>query len=154
MKTFNLGLALVLILTLCGCGTCHRADKIPETGGWSVLSNNLARSPVELLRLTANVDGSGRFIFTSKDARYEHMNWSPPTNVTLNGLPWGDLARTPANWPRFCDGFDLSRAWIVEREGRDVIALEQTPRGFDLYLDDSPNGAADYEVTIAIPRRE
>jgi hypothetical protein len=107
-----------------------------------------------MLRITANVDGSGRFIFTPLDARYEHMNWQPPTNVTINGKPWGELGHTPDGWRRFSDGLDLSRAWIVERKGRDVIALEQTARGFDVYMDDSPNGAADYEVTIAIPRRE
>ena len=38
-------------------------------------------------------------------------------------------------------------------EGRDVIALEHTPDGFDLYLSDSPNSGAEYDVTIAIPRR-
>ena len=45
----------------------------------------------------------------------------------------------------------LTYAWIVQRHGRDVIALESTAKGFDLYLCDSPNGAADYSVTIAIP---
>jgi hypothetical protein len=35
-----------------------------------------------------------------------------------------------------------------------VIALEQTKDGFDLYICDSPNGAADYEVTIEIPRNK
>ena len=28
-----------------------------------------------------------------------------------------------------------------------------TADGFDLYLCDSPNGAADYAITLAIPRR-
>lgn len=148
MKTFNLGLALVFLLTLCGCDTCHRADEISLNGGRSVASNDA------LLRITANVDGSGKFIFTPQGAHYEHMNWSPPTEVSINGKPWGDLGQTPDGWLRFGDGLDLSRAWIVKREGRDVIALEPTANGFDLYLDDSPNGSADYSVTIAIPRRE
>jgi hypothetical protein len=48
---------------------------------------------------------------------------------------------------------DLHKATIVQRKGRDTIALERTTAGFDLYLNDSPNGAADYEVTISIPRK-
>ena len=50
------------------------------------------------------------------------------------------------------NGLDLTRARIANRDGRDVIALEETAGGFDLYLCDSPNGSANYEVTIAIPR--
>jgi hypothetical protein len=108
----------------------------------------------KLLCLTANVDGSGRFIFTRDSAHYEHKHWSPPVDVALNGEAWSDLARTPASWSEFCRGLDLSRARIVKREGRDIAALEPTSAGFDLYLDDSPNGSADYAVTIAIPRRK
>jgi hypothetical protein len=104
-----------------------------------------------LLHITANVDGSGRMIFTGRGARYENKNWSAPTDVTINGTAWEDLDKTPKQWKRFAKGLDLSRAWIVERHGRDVIALESTAKGFDLYLCDSPNGAADYSVTIAIP---
>ena len=47
----------------------------------------------------------------------------------------------------------LEEAQELKRQGRDVIALESTPAGFDLYLCDSPNGSADYAVTIAIPRK-
>jgi hypothetical protein len=154
MKTFSLGLVLALLLAQCGCGTCHRADKFAEAGGWSVLSNETAGQWVRLLTITANVDGSGKFVFTPQDAHYEHLNWSPPTNVAINGEPWGELGHTPDAWRRFSDGLDLTHARIVERQGCDVIALEPTAKGFDLYMDDSPNGSADYSVVIAIPRRE
>ena len=109
---------------------------------------------VQLLTISANVDGSGRMVFTDREARYEHLNWSPPTHVLVNGQPWEPLDKVFSNWPQISDGLDLSRAWIVKRAGRDVIALEPTPRGFDLYLDDSPNGSDDYSVTIAIPKRQ
>ena len=113
-----------------------------------------ANTREKLLCLTANVDGSGRFIFTRDNARYEHKHWSPPVDVTLNGESWSDLTHTPASWGEFCRGLDLSRARIVTRQGRDAVALEPTAAGFDLYLCDSPNGSADYAVTIAIPRRK
>lgn len=124
----------------------------PGPGGAATPADQMDAQP-KILKLAATVDGSGRFVFTRDAARYEHGHWSPPTGVSLGGEPWPDLARTPAAWSEAARSFDLARAWVVKRRGRDVIALESTPDGFDLYLGDSPNGAADYAVTIAIPRR-
>ncbi len=151
----SLAIAVVMIcFTLCGFASPKGADAgyASDTGRPEAASDDSADAPVQLLRFTANVDGSGRFIFTRRNARYEHMNWSPPTNVNLNGQPWTKLDQTPSEWRQFSRGLDLSRAWVVKREGRDVIALEQTPAGFDLYVADTPNGSADYSMTIAIPR--
>ena len=85
--------------------------------------------------------------------RYAHKHWDPPANVMFDGEPWTNLSVTPRAWRDIAGHLDLTKAWIFKRKGRDVIALEQTPDGFDLYLSDSPNGAAVYEVIIAIPRR-
>jgi hypothetical protein len=74
--------------------------------------------------------------------------------VTFDGEAWTDLNQTPAGWSELSRQLNLAHARIVSRSGRDVIALEPTAEGFDLYLNDTPNGAADYSVTIAIPRRE
>ena len=114
---------------------------------------DLTNAQPKLLRITATVDGSGKIVFTRQAVRYEHKQWGQPTNVSFGGEPWLDLTRTPPTWLEAAAHLDLTKAWIVKRKGRDVIALEQTPDGFDLYLCDSPNGAADYEVVIAIPRR-
>lgn len=100
------------------------------------------------------VDGSGRIIFTNRKALYEHKHWAPPTKVHFDGIPWLNLETTPPTWSDYSSQLDLTKAWIVKRTGRDVIALEHTPDGFDLYFSDSPNAAANYEVTIAIPRRQ
>jgi hypothetical protein len=156
MKTLNSGLVLVLCFTLCGCATSKQAAAVTSSapGKLETSAGDSADAPVKLLRITANVDGSGRIVFTSQGVRYEHLNWSPPVDVTFDGEPWSQLDQTPAGWCDLSGKLDLSRAWIVKRAGRDVIALEQTPKGFDLYLCDSPNGSADYEVTIAIPRKD
>jgi hypothetical protein len=114
---------------------------------------DLMSAQPRLLRITGTIDGSGRMIFTQKSVRYEHQHWDEPTDVVFGGQLWPDLHRTPALWEEIAPHVDLSKAWIVKRKGRDVIALEQTPDGFDLYFSDSPNGAASYEVLIAIPRR-
>lgn len=152
-KTPNLALILLACFSLCGCVTARQPDAPAAQNSSPDAADVSANACVKLLCLTANVDGSGRFIFNRDSVHYEHKNWSPPVEVTLNGEPWTDLARTPAGWHEFSRGLDLSRAWIVKRQGRDVIALETTAAGFDLYLCDSPNGSADYAVTIAIPCR-
>lgn len=123
----------------CGPNSCHSPDS-PEAYG-------------ELVQFKAVVDGSGHIAFTRESARYEHKFWKAPWDVTLNGEPWFNLDQTPAGWTELCRELDLSHAKIVERTGRDVITLETTAEGFDLYLSDTPNGADSYEATIAIPRR-
>ena len=107
----------------------------------------------KLVRITATVDGTGRIICTRDGARYEHKQWGPPRNVVFDGVPWSNLSQTPDSWSEMVGSLDLTRARIIERKGRDTIALESTPDGFDLYLCDSVNGSAPYEVTVAIPRR-
>ena len=106
----------------------------------------------KLLRITATIDGSGRFQFTRDSLKFEHKHWSRPTHVSIDGEPWKDLNATPGPWRDVADRVDLTKAWIVKREGRDTIALESTPDGFDLHVADSPNGAAEYSIVIAIPR--
>lgn len=106
----------------------------------------------KLLRISATIDGSGRFTFTRDSLKFEHKHWTGPTNVSIDGEPWKDLNATPGPWKDIADRVDLTRAWIVRRDGRDTIALESTPNGFDLYVADSPNGAAEYSIIIAIPR--
>ncbi|QDV58876.1 hypothetical protein Mal33_49010 [Rosistilla oblonga] len=108
----------------------------------------------KLLRISGRFDGSGRIRFTRRVVRYEHKSWQPPSRVLFDGEPWTKLDRTPAPWRDFGARLDLSKAWIVKRKGRDVIALEHTPDGFDLYVCDSPNGSDDYSVMLAIPRRK
>ena len=107
----------------------------------------------KLLRISGQFDGSGRIVFVRDSVRYVHKHWARPKKVLFDGEPWVKLHRTPTPWRDFGDRLDLSKARIVNRQGRDVIALEHTPDGFDIYFSDSPVGAADYAVTLAIPRR-
>ena len=140
MKTV-LQIALILMLVTVGSATEPLDD-----------AANVRAQP-KLLRISGRIDGSGRIVFTRDRARYEHKHWGKPAKMRFDGEPWKSPERTPAAWGEIAGGLDLTRAWIVERKGRDVIALENTPDGFDLYLCDSPNGATDYAITLAIPRR-
>lgn len=132
---------------------------------WSLVLNGCAHRPccggppaipprAEQFILAAQVDGSGRFVFSNEGVRYEHKFWQRPWNVTLNGEPWSNLGESPSYWAEFARDLDLTRAQITRRAGRDVVALERTEAGFDLYLSDTPNGDDHYTVTITIPRRQ
>ena len=105
------------------------------------------------ITISATIDGSERFIFTPDMAYDEHGRWGQPQNVLFNGEAWTDLSQPPAGWPDLAKQLDLARASIVIRKGRDVIALEPTPDGFDLYFADTQMGAGQYEVSISIPRK-
>jgi hypothetical protein len=125
----------------------------PDSRDSVAASDDSVDAQPKLLRIGATVDGTGRIIFAGRNVRYERKRGAQLTQVKFDGEPWSDLDKTPAAWRDIGERLDLTRAWIVKRKGRDVIALETTPDGFDVYLCDSPNGAGDYEVTIAIPRR-
>jgi hypothetical protein len=144
----RLVLALLLAASLPSFGlTAAEPVLLPEA------PDELTEAQPKLIKITATVDGSGRIIFTRQGVSYQHKSWARPTNVTFAGEPWTNLASTPPAWSECVAHLDLSKAWIVKRKGRDTIALEQTPDGFDLYLCDAPNGSSTYEVTLAIPRR-
>jgi hypothetical protein len=161
MNLLKLSLLLAIGLCVNGCSTCKKSCAPNSYAAMDCHKCELAHQPADpteahekLLKLTATVDGSGRIIFVGDSARYEHKFWTPPWNVTFDGEAWTDLSQTPAGWSTLSRQLDLARAHIVSRSGRDVIALEPTAEGFDLYLNDTPNGADNYEATIAIPRRE
>lgn len=143
-------LALAVPLVAQEAGSSKNPTTVRE-GGESF--DDLMAAQPKLLRISGTVDGSGRISFDRQGVRYEHKQWSPPSKMIFGGEPWPDLSRTPPSWSEVAGNLDLTRAWVARRRGRDVIALEQTPDGFDLYLCDSPNGSDEYEVTIAIPRR-
>ncbi|QDS86365.1 hypothetical protein EC9_05260 [Rosistilla ulvae] len=156
MKTF----LQIMLWLIVATGLSYGAQSLDGVGTSPERSDNatafdaaLSAQP-KLLRISGRFDGSGRIRFTRRVVRYEHKSWQPPSRVLFDGEPWTKLDRTPAPWRDFGTRLDLSKAWIAKRKGRDVIALEHTPDGFDLYICDSPNGSGDYSVTLAIPRRK
>ncbi len=154
MNILKIAMMLAASFAVGGCATNQSgvAGGRPSAGKTTGASAAYDGVNPKLLRITAYVDGSGRFIFTNQKVRYEHRNWEPPADVSFGGESWSNLAATPAVWRMIGHQLNLREAKIVSRKGRDIIALEHTAEGFDLYLCDSPNGGADYEVTIAIPR--
>jgi hypothetical protein len=133
-------------------GAAENADRPAESFG--INASTLSDPEAVHITVTAMVDGSGRFIFSPDTVKYEHKYWGEPANVHLADQPWKDISTPPPAWRDGKVELDLTKAWIVERKGRDVIALEPTLDGFFLYLCDTPAGSAEYSVTIAIPIRK
>jgi hypothetical protein len=117
--------------------------------GGSDLSPN---AQPKVFKISATIDGSGRMIVTRQKVKYEHKHWGPPADVRFGAVAWSDLDETLPGWSEESAQLDLTKARIIERKGRDVVALETTLDGFDLYFSDSPDGAGRYDVTISIPR--
>jgi hypothetical protein len=146
MKRVVFGLVLILIGMCLGFGiaklfpqgTPQAKPSAPETITFTI---------------SAHIDGSERFIFTRDNVWNEHGRWQPATEVLFNGEPWTDLAVPPEQWDKIAPQLDLTKAELLQRKGRDIIALERTPDGFDLYFADTQMGAAPYEATIVIPKK-
>ncbi|MFO1441075.1 MAG: hypothetical protein U1F81_22340 [Verrucomicrobiaceae bacterium] len=120
-----------------------------------VSCTSVGKAPAERidhLTISGLIDGSEKFTFTPDAVKWRHLHWSTPSSMEFDGQSWTRLGKTPEAWRRF-GSHDLTRASIIRRHGRDVIALEPSSDGFILYIDDSPNGAGYYSATIAIPRR-
>ncbi len=154
MNLLKIAIMLAVSFAVAGCAANQSGVASGRPGAGKITGTSAGYDGVnpKLLKITAYVDGSGRLIFTNQKVRYEHRNWEPPVDVSFGGESWPNLAATPAVWRMIGSQLNLREAKIVSRKGRDIIALEHTAEGFDLYLGDSPNGGADYEVTIAIPR--
>ncbi len=145
MKRWMLPAALVAVFTLVlAVLVARRMNQEPAAP---------SQTPVKMLTLSAIIDGSGRFIFTTNSVRIDNRHYNPPADILFDGEPWTDVKSPPPGWLEVAPELDLSRARIVQRRGRDLIALELTEEGFDLFYADTAGGSGPYVVTIAIPRK-
>lgn len=121
-------------------------------GVWQARRDSPSPSPGTVtIAFSATIDGSDRFVFTRNMAYNEHGQWGPARKVVFNDQPWEDLSQPPPGWADLIQNLDLPRATLITRNGRDVIALEPTADGFDIYFADTQMGAADYQATLSIP---
>src|SRR5690349_17313100 len=93
-SSFIFLVASLLCFQLSGCKSSATAQSNPQSR--KAPSEESLGTAIKLLHITANVDGSGRIIFTSQNVRYEHKHWSPPSEVTFDDQPWINLDQTPA----------------------------------------------------------
>jgi|ERR1700677_2048757 len=132
--------AFLFILPLCallaGCATLSTSH-----GG-----------PTHLV-IAAEIDGSDKVTITRAGAKWEHLSWQLPTNVTINGIKWSltkSLELDNAGKTQFLSpDVNFSSARVVSRKGRDIVAMEKYPDKIVIYFGDNPNGDAPYRIDIA-----
>ena len=111
-----------------------------------------ASSTAATLEVAGQIDGSDRIKVTASQAVWMHQAWSPPANVTLNGIPWDPMAeptRKNEGTNRFLPaGVDFSTARIASRQGRDLATMWSDKDAVWIQFADNPNGADYYDIKI------
>jgi len=113
-------------------------------------------SELVVLDIQADIDGSDTVTITPEGAKWAHKHWDWPSNVSINGVEWDPQAQPElaSTGKLSClTKADLSTARVIERSGRDTVAVETMDGAVTVYFADSPNGADRYEVKIAFFQR-
>ena len=113
---------------------------------WKLRSSVKLPEDAAKIEFEGIIDGAGSFTFRGSKIYYEHFTWQYPSQVKINGKPWNDL-----NQP-FDLGFtpDFASARVVDRYGRNTVALIPHQNRLVLFIDDIENGAAQYRITIVM----
>jgi len=110
-------------------------------------------SAVAHLNIAARIDGSDCIKITVREAILEHKNFDPPSDVSVNGIPWevGEQMVLKNEGPtRFLpDGVDFSTARIVSRKGRDLATAWAEKDALWVRFADNPNDSDSYEIEIS-----
>ncbi|MEZ0388912.1 MAG: hypothetical protein ACAI34_17695 [Verrucomicrobium sp.] len=111
------------------------------------------RSPRAALSIMARIDGSERIRITTAKAEWIHKYWEVPEKVSMNGVEWDPrtaLSLENQGVTRFLPpDVDISTARLVQFAGRDTATLQQGDGYVEIVLADNPNGADDYNLTLA-----
>jgi hypothetical protein len=142
--TFDLGGSLHHTATLTKIPTDQGATEVDWLAGTT--------TGQIVLDIKANIDGSDVLHLSQNGANWEHRLFSWPTDVSVNGIAW-DPASQPQLTKTGLDDADFSTAKVLERSGRDLIAVETHADGLDIAFDDGPPGADVYEVKIAMDHK-
>jgi hypothetical protein len=124
---------------------------VPIASLGSHLSNGNA-----MFHFKGRVDGSDKILITHDGALWEHVNWRyPPESVEVNDTKWNPAQKnymSSFGAMKFLpESFSLESADLSVIKGRDVVSLEQTPKGLIVYLDDTPSAASEYEFNVTFP---
>ncbi|MFZ0829178.1 MAG: M56 family metallopeptidase [Verrucomicrobiia bacterium] len=126
------------------------AGTIPSLGSHSTDAGDA------IFHFKGMIDGADRILFARNGARWEHVNWAWPQDVTVNGVRWNVQEQdylTTADLAGFLpESYSLDSAELEVIEGRDIVALEHTDQGLVVNLNDTPVGASEYEFKIHFHR--
>ena len=115
-----------------------------------------APPPTVTLRVRARIDGSDECVITREGAVWHHRSWEWPPSVDVNDIKWVPVEQRMlrnAGETRFLPPVDFSRARVVSRSGRGVVACETSPDRLHLFFADADGGSDVHEITIELPAR-
>jgi hypothetical protein len=106
-----------------------------------------------VVEIAATIDGSDELTLSADGAEWTHKNYGWPADILINNVKWdprdGDL---PSTGPlEFLKKVDFSKARVLDRQGRDTVAMEAADDHVTIYFDDAPIGADHYRIRIALP---
>lgn len=103
-----------------------------------------AATPQHVVSL--NVDGRDEMRIAAGNLKIEHLSWSQPTNLVVNGSPqaltWNGNTSDPVATGMTGD------YWVRKSLGRDLGYAVQRSDGFALAAADNPNGSDTYEFQL------
>jgi hypothetical protein len=99
------------------------------------------------------VDGSDHILITRDGALWQHAHWDWPQGaVAVNRARWDPRQKnylTTAGSAKFLsESYSLEAVSLEVLNGRDVVALERTNNALVVHLNDTPNGAGEYDFKI------
>ncbi len=101
------------------------------------------------LRIRADIDGSDRLVIDNAGIWWEHRHWQWPKKVILGEVSWDPRETPTIDYSTvFCGPVDFSSAQISISQARDMVVLQRSDDRVVIDFADSPNGRADYDVTI------
>lgn len=108
--------------------------------------------PTVELRLQGFFDGSDRIVIDNSGATLQHLHWSPPAALSLNGVAW-NASSTPY-LPNSGAGTFLptpvlfGSGLFTKNAGRDLASYEIFEDRVEMIFADAPGGAGFYDVTL------
>lgn len=104
------------------------------------------------LEIKARIDGQEKVYIHSDRIQWEHVSWSWPTKVTINGAQW-DPQKTQtfnleAGLRTAMRNVNFRSARIEQTKGRNAVLLAKSDVHLMVIFDDHQPGADDYQVAI------
>jgi hypothetical protein len=106
-----------------------------------------------VLEIRATIDGSDQITVSRTGAVWEHADWNwPLSSISANGVEWNPRLKNHLAAPGAADlvpeAFSLSDATVEVVRGRGSVILENADDAVRVRLDDTQEGASEYDVKV------
>jgi hypothetical protein len=124
----------------------------PATHPEATATTRPAAAKPKHLEITATIDGSDELHIAANGFEWRHKHWDWPGDVKVNGRAWDPQAEKLALDDEAVgltpDDLKAERVTVLNRTGRDTVAVEAAEDGLVIYFADSLAGSDVYSVTL------